>query len=138
MDDSHNFETQLIEEVMEFLKHESSREEFSVTGQSAFRTRDLMTTGNEADGGRTGRRRKLGLWNSGSNDEVRELMEAKEAGAAYMMANTYVIATETSSLLKKFAINIVYAFLRRNSRRPAIALRVPHTSLIEVGMVYRV
>lgn len=70
--------------------------------------------------------------------EVRELLEEREAGVSYMIGHTCVFAHESSSAVKKFAVNVVYGFLRRNSRRPAVVLGIPHTSLIEVGMVYRV
>uniref|UniRef100_A0A0E0AD34 Potassium transporter n=1 Tax=Oryza glumipatula TaxID=40148 RepID=A0A0E0AD34_9ORYZ len=70
--------------------------------------------------------------------EVKELMEEKEAGVSYMIGHTCVFAHESSSAVKKFAVNVVYGFLRRNSRRPAVVLGIPHTSLIEVGMAYRV
>jgi KUP system potassium uptake protein len=73
-----------------------------------------------------------------TRSEVRELLEEREAGVSYMVGHTCVFAHESSSAVKKFAVNVVYGFLRRNSRRPAVVLGIPHTSLIEVGMVYRV
>ncbi|KAG2685124.1 hypothetical protein I3760_10G109800 [Carya illinoinensis] len=63
------------------------------------------------------------------SQELEKVEAAKEAGLAYMMGNTSIIASDTSSYMKKFVIDIVYAFLRRNCRRPALALGVPHTSL---------
>ncbi|KAJ4705815.1 Potassium transporter [Melia azedarach] len=66
-------------------------------------------------------------------EELQEFMEAREAGVACMISNTYVVACEGSSFVKKFAVNIVYGFLRRNSRRPATTLGIPHTSLVEVA-----
>lgn len=70
--------------------------------------------------------------------ELADLADAKEAGIAYVMGHSYVRAKPSSSWLKKFAINFVYSFLRRNCREPAVALNIPHTSLIQVGMVYYV
>jgi KUP system potassium uptake protein len=70
--------------------------------------------------------------------EVKTLMEERESGVSYMIGHTCVEAHESSSAVKKFAVNVVYGFLRRNSRRSAAELGVPHTSLIEVGMTYRV
>jgi KUP system potassium uptake protein len=67
--------------------------------------------------------------------ELRDLLEAKEAGIAYVMGHAYVKAKKSSSLLKKFIINFAYTFLRRNCRDPAIALCIPHISLLEVGMI---
>lgn len=73
-----------------------------------------------------------------AQQELRELMEAREAGVAYIMGNSYVRAKKGSSLLKKIAINYGYDFLRRNSRGPVYHLNAPHASTLEVGMVYDV
>ncbi|KAI5066289.1 hypothetical protein GOP47_0018913 [Adiantum capillus-veneris] len=70
--------------------------------------------------------------------ELIELIEAQEAGVAYMLGHSYVKAKKDSSLIKKFVIDVVYNFLRNNCRGPTAALSIPHLSLIEVGMVYRV
>ncbi|MCO5552631.1 hypothetical protein L7F22_006146 [Adiantum nelumboides] len=70
--------------------------------------------------------------------ELVELIEAQEAGVAYMVGHSYVKAKRDSSLIKKFVINVVYNFLRNNCRGPTAALSIPHLSSIEVGMVYRV
>ncbi|KAJ0042005.1 hypothetical protein Pint_17743 [Pistacia integerrima] len=132
--DSNEFEILLIEKLMHFLKHESNGEV-----QSPIHITDALATRNKASGGETGGRKKVVFQVLGSHDkEEMELMEAKEAGVAYMTGNTHVLASETSSLAKKFAINVLYGLLRRNCCRPAITLGIPHTSLIEVGMVYHV
>uniref|UniRef100_A0A5B6YFP4 Potassium transporter n=1 Tax=Davidia involucrata TaxID=16924 RepID=A0A5B6YFP4_DAVIN len=74
----------------------------------------------------------------GAQEELLELMEAREAGVAYILGHSYVRAKQGSSLVKKFFINIGYDFLRRNCRAPTHALSVPHASTLEVGMVYHV
>ncbi|KAK1259176.1 Potassium transporter 4 [Acorus gramineus] len=71
-------------------------------------------------------------------DELMDLIQAKEAGVAYIMGHSYIKARRSSSLLKKIAIDIGYSFLRKNCRGPAVALNIPHISLIEVGMIYYV
>ncbi|KAI4366976.1 hypothetical protein MLD38_022766 [Melastoma candidum] len=71
-------------------------------------------------------------------DELQELIEAKEAGVAYIMGHSYIKARRSSSFLKKLVIDIGYSFLRKNCRGPAVALNIPHISLIEVGMIYYV
>ncbi|CAH8357767.1 unnamed protein product [Eruca vesicaria subsp. sativa] len=71
-------------------------------------------------------------------EELMDLIGAKEAGVAYVMGHSYVKARKSSSWLKKQAIDIGYSFLRKNCRGPAVALNIPHISLIEVGMVYYV
>ncbi|CAN4125196.1 unnamed protein product [Withania somnifera] len=71
-------------------------------------------------------------------DELSDLIQAKEAGVAYIMGHSYVKARRSSSFLKKLVIDIGYSFLRKNCRGPAVALNIPHISLIEVGMIYHV
>ncbi|XP_034678312.1 probable potassium transporter 13 isoform X2 [Vitis riparia] len=128
--DSYDFETKLIEKVAAFLQGE----ELVVMEQPMEKA---VATGNGAGVG-SGKRRKVQFQCVELNEEVKELMEARESGVAYMIGNPSIIANEVSSPVKKFVINVVYGFLRRNCRLPAIALGIPHTSLVEVGMVYHV
>ncbi|KAK9117081.1 hypothetical protein Sjap_016028 [Stephania japonica] len=74
----------------------------------------------------------------GMRDELRELMEAREAGMAFILGHSYVRAKPGSSLIKKMVINVGYDFLRRNCRGPSYALSIPHASTLEVGMMYQV
>lgn len=74
----------------------------------------------------------------GARDELRELMEAREAGTAYILGHSYVRAKQGSSLMKKMVINCGYDFLRRNCRAPTYAFSAPHASTLEVGMVYHI
>ncbi|XP_022739219.1 potassium transporter 4-like isoform X2 [Durio zibethinus] len=71
-------------------------------------------------------------------EELMDLIQAKEAGVAYIMGHSYVKARRTSSFLKKLVIDMGYSFLRKNCRGPAVALNIPHINLIEVGMIYYV
>lgn len=73
-----------------------------------------------------------------AREELKELMEAREAGMAFIMGHSYVRAKRGSSFMKKVVINLGYDFLRRNSRGPTYALSIPHASTLEVGMVYEV
>ncbi|XP_004503657.1 potassium transporter 3 [Cicer arietinum] len=70
-------------------------------------------------------------------EELMELVEAKRAGAAYVIGHSHVKAKWNSSFAKKFAINL-YSFLRKNCRSPAVGLNIPQTCLIKVGMNYHV
>ncbi|XVF14127.1 hypothetical protein REPUB_Repub09cG0030500 [Reevesia pubescens] len=73
-----------------------------------------------------------------AKEELQELMEAREAGMAFILGHSYVRAKKGSSLMKRIVINLGYDFLRRNSRGPTYALSIPHASTLEVGMVYQV
>ncbi|XP_057948904.1 potassium transporter 6-like isoform X2 [Malania oleifera] len=75
---------------------------------------------------------------TGAREELRELMEAREAGMAYIMGHSYVKAKPASSLLKRIVIDFGYDFLRRNCRALGYELSVPHASTLEVGMMYHV
>ncbi|WOK92638.1 potassium transporter 6-like isoform X1 [Canna indica] len=76
--------------------------------------------------------------NASVREELRELMDAREAGMAFILGHSYVRAQSGSGLVKRLAINVGYDFLRRNSRSPAYAANIPHASTLEVGMVYYV
>ncbi|KAL9393757.1 hypothetical protein Peur_013042 [Populus x canadensis] len=123
--DSYAFETQLIEKMSEFLKRDLSSEQMVVIEQCLH-------------GVKTRRSRELRFQCQEASEDVNELMEAEEAGVVYMIGHTCVISNEASCILKKFVINVVYGFLRRNSRSSAASLGIPHAALIEVGRVYRV
>ncbi|KAJ4729179.1 Potassium transporter family protein [Melia azedarach] len=73
-----------------------------------------------------------------AREELQELMDAREAGMAFILGHCYVRAKSGSSLMKKLVINIGYDFLRRNSRGPTYALGIPRASTLEVGMIYLV
>lgn len=74
----------------------------------------------------------------GVREELQELMEAREAGMAFILGHSYVRAKSGSSLIKKLVIDVGYDFLRRNCRGPGYALTIPHASTLEVGMIYHV
>ncbi|XP_065878216.1 potassium transporter 8-like [Euphorbia lathyris] len=71
-------------------------------------------------------------------EEMEELMQAREAGMAFILGHSYVRTKRGSSWLKRVVINYGYDFLRKNSRGPRYALSIPHASTLEVGMVYYV
>ena len=71
-------------------------------------------------------------------DESLQILNAKESGVTYMLGHSYAKAKKSSSILKKFAIDIVFAFLSKNCREPDVVLNIAHSSLLEVGMVYHV
>ncbi|XP_027342338.1 potassium transporter 3 isoform X1 [Abrus precatorius] len=70
-------------------------------------------------------------------EELMELVEAKRAGAAYVIGHSHVKAKWNSSFAKRFAVNL-YSFLRKNCRSPAVGLNIPQICLIKVGMNYHV
>ncbi|KAK3183537.1 hypothetical protein Dsin_030823 [Dipteronia sinensis] len=73
-----------------------------------------------------------------AQQELQELMDAREAGMSFILGHCYVKAKRGSSLMKRLVINLGYDFLRRNSRGPNYAMSIPHASTLEVGMIYLV
>lgn len=71
-----------------------------------------------------------------AREELEDLLTAREAGTAFILGHSHVRAKPGSSIMKKLAIDFGYNFLKRNCRGPDVALRVPPSSLLEVGMVY--
>ncbi|KAJ8630390.1 hypothetical protein MRB53_023713 [Persea americana] len=71
-------------------------------------------------------------------EELKELMEAREAGMAFILGHSYVRAKRGSGLIKRLVVDVGYDFLRRNSRGPNYALTIPHASTLEVGMICHV
>ncbi|GAV66588.1 K_trans domain-containing protein [Cephalotus follicularis] len=71
-------------------------------------------------------------------DESLQILRAKESGIAYILGHSHAKANKSSTILKKFTIDVVYAFLSKNCREPDVVMNVPHTSLLEVGMIYYV
>ncbi|AQK55087.1 Potassium transporter 8 [Zea mays] len=70
--------------------------------------------------------------------ELQELMDAREAGMSFILGRSYMKAKSGSGFVKRVVINLLYEFLRKNSRGPAYAASIPHASTLEVGMVYQV
>uniref|UniRef100_A0A803LJ60 Potassium transporter n=1 Tax=Chenopodium quinoa TaxID=63459 RepID=A0A803LJ60_CHEQI len=70
--------------------------------------------------------------------ELSALREAVDSGFTYLLGDADVRAKKESWFLKKLAINYFYDFLRKNCRRGAAVLRVPHMNIIEVGITYMV
>ncbi|KAL2928578.1 Potassium transporter 6 [Bienertia sinuspersici] len=73
-----------------------------------------------------------------AREELQDLMEAREAGIAYILGHAHVKAKHNSNWFKKLVINVGYDFLRRNCRAPSYPLSVPHASTLEVGMICQI
>ncbi|GAB2289003.1 Potassium transporter 7 [Dionaea muscipula] len=70
--------------------------------------------------------------------ELSFIRRAKESGVVYLLGHGDIRARKDSWFIKKLAVNYLYAFLRRNSRRGTANLSVPHSHLMQVAMTYMV
>lgn len=115
--ENYNFENKLVSAIIQFVETEDNDEE---------QTNELTID----DG-------NINMEESYKAESM-QILKAKESGVTYIIGHSYAEAKKSSSILKKFGIDIVYAFLSKNCRDPDIMLDVAHTSLLEVGMAYHV
>ncbi|CAI8585875.1 unnamed protein product [Vicia faba] len=115
--ENYNFENKLVSAIIQFIETEENAEE---------QTNELTID----DG-------NINMEESYKAESM-QILKAKESGVTYIIGHSYAEAKKSSSILKKFGIDIVYAFLSKNCREPDIMLDVAHTSLLEVGMAYHV
>ncbi|KAK7305425.1 hypothetical protein VNO77_43331 [Canavalia gladiata] len=156
--DKYNFENKLISAIVQFIESEEESIEESThemaTNDGNSNVEDLgvslsQITFNKScyeqnlfpsscvfqlmmNGGDTDRLEKC-LY----KDESLQILKAKEHGVTYILGHSVAKAKNSSSILKKFAIDAVFAFLSKNFRDSDF-LNVPYTSLLEVGMTYYV
>ncbi|KAJ8490616.1 hypothetical protein OPV22_012337 [Ensete ventricosum] len=71
-------------------------------------------------------------------EELEFLNRCKEAGVVHILGNTIVRAQRDSGIVKRIAVNYIYAFLRRICRENSVMFNVPHESLLNVGQIFHV
>ncbi|KAG8066255.1 hypothetical protein GUJ93_ZPchr0004g40044 [Zizania palustris] len=70
------------------------------------------------------------------SDELDFLNRCKDAGVVHILGNTVVLARRDSGIIKKIAVDYMYAFMRRMCRENSVMFNVPHESLLNVGQIY--
>ncbi|XP_021318791.1 probable potassium transporter 11 isoform X2 [Sorghum bicolor] len=80
----------------------------------------------------------VGLASGGDTvgDELEFLNRCKDAGVVHILGNTIVRARRDSGVVKKLAVDYMYAFMRRVCRENSVIFNVPHESLLNVGQIY--
>lgn len=124
-----DFEKLLFDSILVFVRLESmmegysDSEEFTYNGSSS--QDSIVPARAYSAGGMEG-------------DEIEFLNRCKDAGVVHILGNTIVRARRDAGLVKKIAIDYVYAFLRRICRENSVIFNVPHESLLNVGQVFYV
>lgn len=72
------------------------------------------------------------------DEELALLDTARHAGIVYLLGKTEIKATKDSSAFKKFVIDQAYHALQRNSRSSIVYLNIPHSRLLQVGMIHNI
>ncbi|XP_047337511.1 potassium transporter 11-like [Impatiens glandulifera] len=75
---------------------------------------------------------------NGEVDELEFLNGCRDAGVVHILGNTVVRARRESRILKRIAVDYIYAFLRKICRENSVIFNVPHESLLNVGQVFYV
>lgn len=139
-----DFEAQLVQTLSDFLQVEGAMEVADAVNKTS--DADPGVSGRSSSDGASatsdslvvrpvnGTTRKA-FTGPGLADELRYLQQAKHAGVVYLLGSVSLKAKPGSNVFRKFIIDGVFAFLRRNSRDTREALQVPYTSLLQVGMV---
>ncbi|KAB1225740.1 Potassium transporter 1 [Morella rubra] len=132
--ETYNFENRLVSGLVHFVETE---EEKSVSKETLCSTEEEDNVRSSLDGQ---------VMTSGFGqvesfllkDESLHILKAKESGVTYIFGHSYAKAKKSSPVLKKFVVNVVYAFLSKNCTDPNVLVNVSPTSLLEVGMIYYV
>ncbi|KAI5061278.1 hypothetical protein GOP47_0023783 [Adiantum capillus-veneris] len=69
-------------------------------------------------------------------NELEFLSTAREEGITYLLGSSVIEVAPSSSIGKRFVVNVVYNLLQRISRKSRVALQIPHKRLMEVGITY--
>ncbi|KAK3417903.1 potassium transporter 19 [Eucalyptus grandis] len=62
----------------------------------------------------------------------------ENGGIKYLMAQSEVIASSGSGCSKRFVINYLYSWLKRNVRQQEEVFGIPHKRLLKVGITYEI
>ncbi|CAM6127442.1 unnamed protein product [Calypogeia fissa] len=68
-------------------------------------------------------------------EELALLEQSRQAAIVYMVGHTEVKASASSNFARKFIIDVAYNFMRRNTPGSTIALGIPPTRLVQIGML---
>lgn len=133
--ENYNFENKLLSGIVQFVETEET-DELSTNVRNSYCEQNLLPSSSRL---RVVKNNNDGhLEESVCKEESLQILKAKESGVAYILGHSHAKAKKSSSILKKLAIDVVFAFMSKNCREPDVVLNVPYTSLLEVGMVYYV
>ena len=71
-------------------------------------------------------------------DDQKMIQREVDNGVIYILGETEVVAKPHSNLLKKIAVNYIFHFLRKNSRKGEKMFSIPRGKLLKVGIAYEI
>lgn len=71
-------------------------------------------------------------------EDQKVIQREVDNGVVYILGETEVVAKPHSNLLKKIAVNYIFNFLRKNSRKGEKMFSIPRGQLLKVGIAYEI
>lgn len=71
-------------------------------------------------------------------NELNFLYQCRDAGVVHILGDTITKARKDSGLLKRIAIDYIYAFLKKICVENSVMFHVPHESMLSVGQIFSV
>ena len=71
-------------------------------------------------------------------EDQKVIQREVDNGVVYILGETEVVAKPHSNLLKKIAVNYIFNFLRKNSRKGEKMFSIPRGKLLKVGIAYEI
>uniref|UniRef100_A0ACD5UGP1 Uncharacterized protein n=1 Tax=Avena sativa TaxID=4498 RepID=A0ACD5UGP1_AVESA len=71
-------------------------------------------------------------------EDQKVIQREVDNGVVYILGETEVVAKPHSNLLKKIAVNYIFNFLRKNSRKGDKMFSIPRGKLLKVGIAYEI
>lgn len=140
------FESQLVQQLKEFIRHESLLLEVEETTTAE----QVPTPTSESeieeitDQGALARSpsfsdciQSLGM-TKGVEKEIHFIEEAMEKGVVHLLGEAEVVADPKSSIFNKIVVNYAYNFLRKNFRQKDLLVAIHGKRLLKVGMTYEI
>jgi KUP system potassium uptake protein len=71
-------------------------------------------------------------------EDQKVIQREVDNGVVYILGETEVVAKPHSNLLKKIAVNYIFNFLRKNSRKGEKMFSIPRGKLLKVCIAYEI
>ncbi|KAI6677292.1 hypothetical protein NL676_038088 [Syzygium grande] len=162
IEDPHEFERQLVDNLKEFIRHEyflleavkndpNQKDETANNSQrinrpnggvaAAAKPVNLSSNSIQSFNGvmsKNSSNRTVFSPIPAAEEEMQFVQRAMERGVVYLLGEAEVVAKPKSSLFKKIIVNYAYTFLRKNFRQGEKIMAIPRHRLVRVGMTYEI
>ncbi|KAI5072251.1 hypothetical protein GOP47_0012357 [Adiantum capillus-veneris] len=127
-----SYELEMLDRGMYIEKAEENKEHSSNVRRSSHSTEDKK----RSSGSIQEQQSNISERKEEVRNELEFLSTAREEGITYLLGSSVIEVAPSSSIGKRFVVNVVYNLLQRISRKSRVALQIPHKRLMEVGITY--